>query len=276
MAYLKLIKYLLTLTVAFSGVAGYLLFNKEWDFTLWQFFAGLYLMAGGASALNQWQERHRDIHMTRTRKRPIPSGQISPNRALAIAWGCIAVGGILLAAHQPVTALLGLTNVLVYNYIYTPSKTKSPFSIFPGSLVGALPPLMGWTMAGGSLSDAHIYFLAGFIFLWQIPHFWLLLIKYGEDYEQAGFASLMRTFELKQIKILVVIWAGITSAFLMLFPLFGIVLPASSAYALLAVNLLFIALFTFLLFGKSPRSVRMPFMVINFYMIGALLIICFI
>jgi protoheme IX farnesyltransferase len=118
---------------------------------------------------------------------------------------------------------LGFLNLVWYNGIYTPLKRKNALAIIPGSLVGALPPMVGWVAAGGSLADTQIFILAFFFFIWQIPHFWLLLLVFGKDYEQAGFPTLTQIFSMDQLARITFMWILATFVTSLLIPLFGIV-----------------------------------------------------
>lgn len=255
----------LSMLVAFSALAGYLLtglFSFPGGVALG---AGVFLLSSGSSALNQFQERNLDARMPRTQKRPIPSGKITPRFALTASILLLATGSSVLFLLSPLAMMLGWLNILLYNGIYTPMKTRSAFSIIPGALVGAIPPLMGWSAAGASLTHPHILFVASFMFLWQIPHFWLLLTIYGEEYEKAGYHTLSRYFSRKGIKSIVFLWALLTSLFLFLFPVFQLQLPTFLAGFLIAGNTLFILLFYNFLF-KKPEKLTAAFVTINTFM----------
>ena len=92
-----------------------------------------------------------------------------------------------------------------YNAVYTPLKKVFSLAIIPGSLVGALPPLAGWVAAGGDILDPKIILISSFFFVWQIPHFWILLLIYGKDYDKGGFPTLTNVFSERQLKILLYI-----------------------------------------------------------------------
>jgi protoheme IX farnesyltransferase len=153
----------------------------------------VFLLACGAAALNQVEEAAIDARMSRTRGRPIPSGRISREWALFVVLLLVGAGATLLASVEgrrlEVLALGGLALVW-YNGIYILLKRVTAFAVVPGSLVGAIPPAIGWAAAGGHPLDPRILEVAGFFFLWQIPHFWLLLFLFGRDYEEAGLPTL--------------------------------------------------------------------------------------
>jgi len=103
-------------------------------------------------------------------------------------------------------ALAGLFTILWYNGVYTYSKRLTAFAVVPGALTGALPPLIGWLAAGGGFWDKPIIFLEFLFFTGQIPHFWLLVLKYGEEYSKAGIPALTNVFSLPQINRLTFTW----------------------------------------------------------------------
>ena len=133
---------------------------------------GILLLACGSAAINHYQERATDAMMSRTKNRPIPSGRISPENALAIAVFLLTIGSLILLFSGGMLALaLGLLNLIWYNAIYTPLKKKNALAIIPGSLVGAIPPAVGWVSAGGSIFDPQILIIAFFFFIWPFK-FW--------------------------------------------------------------------------------------------------------
>lgn len=149
--------------------------------------AGVSLLAMGGAALNQVLERDIDALMSRTRMRPLPRGEMKPGAAASI--GCIVIMAgcaILLAAGGPLPVLLGLAALAWYLAVYTPLKRRTPLALPLGALCGALPPLIGWCLAGGALTDYRIVTLAGLLFIWQVPHFWMLQERHADDYRRAG------------------------------------------------------------------------------------------
>ena len=246
---LVLMKHRLSLMVAVSALAGAWLFGSYELDTLLVVGLGVFMLSGGASALNQWQEYKYDALMQRTQNRPIPSGKISVQNALFISLGLIFGGALLLFFNGWIPMFLGLLNVVFYNLLYTRLKRITTLAVFPGGLVGAIPPMIGWTSVGGSLFDLQIVFFASFIFLWQVPHFWLIIVKYGKEYEKAGFYSISSRYNENQIKTLVFIWVLISSTFLMFFPYFGIHMPLLITLLFICLNILFIVTFYRLLFN---------------------------
>jgi len=148
------------------------------------------LLASGAAALNQVLEREFDAKMRRTQDRPLPSGRMTPEAALLIGGTCAAGGLAYLAlAVNLLTALLGAITLCSYVFIYTPLKRVTTLNTVIGAIPGALPPLMGWTAARGSISEAGWGFFA-LLFFWQLPHFLAIAWMYRDEYKKAGFVML--------------------------------------------------------------------------------------
>lgn len=230
--------------IAFSAVAGYVFNSGMFDWPVLAVFTGVLLLACAATVLNQYQERDLDALMDRTKDRPIPSGQISPRTAVFYTLVIGITGTVVLYFFtNPLTALLGIFNIIWYNAVYTPLKTKTPFVVIIGAVTGAIPPVMGWTAAGGSLIDQKIIFIASFLFLWQIPHFLLLLLKYKEDYRKAGFKSATNNLSDEQVKSVVFIWTFGTSLITLFFPLFGIISGNFLTILIIALNILLLVFF---------------------------------
>ncbi|MEQ8785868.1 MAG: heme o synthase [Pirellulaceae bacterium] len=148
---------------------------------------GTLLVAASASTLNQWLERSRDALMPRTADRPLPAGRISQRQAILFAVVTLLTGLAWLAATTTTTTtLLGLCTWVIYVWIYTPMKARTPMNTAVGAVSGALPVLMGWTAAGGSLLDLRAAALFLTVFLWQFPHFMAIAWMYRRQYARGG------------------------------------------------------------------------------------------
>jgi protoheme IX farnesyltransferase len=189
--FLQLGKFRLSLLVLFTTMIGYGLGVKEPSvMSILYLLTGTLLCSMGANGLNQWWERDRDRQMARTKHRPLPAGRMLPNVAL-MATSCWLASGItiLYLGLNPLTALLAIIISLSYLLIYTPLKIYSSIAILAGALPGAIPPVMGWTAATGSIS-AQAWILGCLMYLWQIPHFMSLAAIYRADYERGGYNLL--------------------------------------------------------------------------------------
>lgn len=190
--YAALTKPRLNFLVVLTSAAGYYLGGHTQPH-LWlmaQAVAGTALVAGGAAVLNQVYERDTDGMMRRTMRRPLPDRRVSPGDARTFGLA-LASGGLALLAFtaNAVAALLALATLVVYLVIYTPMKRRSSAATLVGAIPGALPPLIGWAAAHGSIALGG-WTLFAIVFLWQIPHFMAIAWMYRDDYRSAGFPML--------------------------------------------------------------------------------------
>jgi protoheme IX farnesyltransferase len=205
--YLALSKIKIMIPVSLTGFTGYFAYSPHFSLNLFLSSLGILLMSVAASVLNQIQEIPQDSRMTRTSLRPLPAKKIKINQAAIFFIFNLAAGMMLIyVAGNLRAALIGLATIIWYNGVYTYAKRVTAFAVVPGALTGALPPLIGWVAAGGAIFDKPIIFIEFLIFVGQIPHFWLLILKYGDEYKQAGFPSLTDVFTKKQISRMTFSW----------------------------------------------------------------------
>lgn len=222
-AWLELAKIRITVLATVTAAAGYFLATERVTWEILLPVAGIFLLACGSSALNQIQERRFDALMERTKNRPLPSGRISVGGALAFTLVLVAAGSAFLYYKRDLTTLaLGLAALVWYNGVYTPLKRVTAFAVIPGAVIGAIPPVVGWTAAGGSPTDPQILSLAAFFFIWQIPHFWLILLYLGRDYEKAGLPSMHEVFSPRQLMRITFVWILATGLASLSMPVFGL------------------------------------------------------
>ena len=187
---LELTKYRLSLSVIFSSVAGYLIAIDSFSIEtfLLLFFGGFFLV-GASNGFNQIIERERDSIMDRTKNRPIPLGKISPRSAFIICLIMILSGIVLLYLINFRTAFFGLISALIYLFLYTPLKTRTPLCVFFGAISGAIPFMLGWVAATNKFGiEPGVLFMIQFF--WQFPHFWAIGWLSDDDYKKAGFKML--------------------------------------------------------------------------------------
>ncbi|MCB1182558.1 protoheme IX farnesyltransferase [bacterium] len=287
--WLGLLKLRITLASTITTGVGYVMARGQVDLPILPVMAGILLQACGAAALNQVQDAHIDVLMERTARRPIPAGRISRRAATLFALGLLAAGSVVLGFFGLAPMLLGLGAAVVYNLVYTPLKRVTPFAALPGALIGALPPVVGWSAAGGYLSDPSIHLVAFFFFIWQIPHFWLLLLFYHRDYADGGLPSLFDRFDRRQIVKLTFIWIAALAVSALLLPLVHLFDEVSLAYVVAAAGLLVVvrslALLRVDVIGLASqgaaalqpfhRSCRIRFMEINTFalLVSAMLVV---
>jgi protoheme IX farnesyltransferase len=277
---LDLTKVRITVAVTLTTAMGYILFSRYLEIAMAGVVAGMFLLACGSAALNQWQDAAIDARMERTRRRPIPAGFIDPTTALFLSILLMLIGLYILTVtgRQPQT-LLALSGLAVtwYNGVYTYLKRWSAFAAVPGALIGAIPPVVGYVAAGGSPTDDRIILPALLLFIWQVPHFWLLLLLIGGQYAGAGQPTLTQLFSPRQLRRVTFMWvlaaAGAGAVFPAMFPT-AAGLPWSLGM-LLASAWLAVKSITLLYPGQDERvAFRKVFLCINVFALA--MVVCLI
>ena len=204
----ELIKINITILVLVTCYIGYYLGLRSvglmmTDIQSWNTFffliVGTFLSSSGASILNQFIEKDYDLKMKRTKGRPIPAKKISPTSALILGIiFCLLGISILIILVNKLTAIISFVTIIIYLFIYTPSKRYTSLNTLIGSIPGALPPVGGWAAATGEVNLKSIM-LFGVLFCWQIPHFLSLAIIYKDDYKRGGFKMLPSVTDDKNI-----------------------------------------------------------------------------
>jgi len=191
-AYIALTKPDVSFLVLMTTAAGYYMGTRgpvNW-LHMGHVIFGTLLIAGGTAALNHYVERESDRYMRRTASRPLPSGVLQPGSALAFGVALAIAGAVdLYFAAGTLASGLGVLTCLSYLLAYTPLKKRTVWATFVGAFPGAVPPMIGWVAAAGSL-DRGAWILFGILFLWQFPHFYAISWMYREDYARAGILML--------------------------------------------------------------------------------------
>ena len=191
-AYVVLTKPDVTFLVVITTVAGFYLGSvgpMDWARLAHTLF-GTLLVAGGTAALNQYVERDMDALMRRTAARPLPTATLKPLEVLIFGAATILVGTAWIALTVNVlAAVVAFATSVSYLGLYTPLKTRTTLATAVGAIPGALPPLIGWAAARGSLSEGG-WILFAILFVWQFPHFMAIAWMYREDYARAGIKML--------------------------------------------------------------------------------------
>jgi heme o synthase len=219
---LQLGKIKISVAVALTGFLGYYRASGEFSLVLPFTLFGILFMAMGSSTFNQVQERHTDKLMKRTSGRPLPAGKISLTWAIIAGSLLSLTGFVLLLTGSLLPAVIGLFTLLWYNLVYTPLKRITPFAVLPGAIIGALPPLIGWTAAGGAVADKEIILISFFLFIGQMPHYWLLLMKVGSEFREAGLPVITEIFTKNQLRNISFIWILAAALSVTIFPVAGI------------------------------------------------------
>ena len=188
----ELVKARLTLLVLLTTAVGFYLAAEgpiNW-IALLHTVLGTAAAAAGAAALNQWWEYKLDAMMQRTQSRPVPAGRMRPTEAVVIGSALSIFGVTYLAiVCNALSAALAAITIIIYIFGYTPLKLRSTFNTALGAVPGALPPLIGWAAARGTL-NAGAWMLFAILFFWQLPHFFAIAWMYREDYARAGFQMI--------------------------------------------------------------------------------------
>ncbi len=269
----ELSKVRITFAVALTTIAGYLLASGQFDSGMILPTLGIFILACGSSALNHYQDSDRDILMERTKNRPIPAGKISRNNTLLIAILLTAIGSALIYIGSDFVGFqLGLLALIWYNAIYTPMKRKTAFAVIPGSVIGAIPPVVGWVAGGGSITDPHAMILAFFFFIWQVPHFWLLMLRYGKEYEKAGYPAITSLYSDKQVRYITFLWTFATAISALMIPMFGLITSKTITILLMLAVFWLVVVFAGLL--RKQVTTFNPFyyfMRINYFVLAVII-----
>jgi protoheme IX farnesyltransferase len=262
----SLTKFPISALSTLTAATGYICAARTADAGIISTSAGVLLLAFGACALNQFQERRLDALMPRTWNRPIPAGLIAPSFALALAV-LLSVAGFwtLLLYRGILPALLGLSALVWYNGVYTYLKRFTAFAVVPGALVGAIPPFLGWAAGGGEILAPQSLVLAFFFLLWQVPHFWLLVAIHGPEYESVGLPSLTGILPPAALARLTFAWTCAAAFSALLLPVFRATSGRLTMFLLTVAGCALFALSLAVLRPTSANFTRRSFLAINLY-----------
>ncbi|PHQ56467.1 MAG: hypothetical protein COA30_04240 [Sulfurimonas sp.] len=232
--FISLTKFVLSFAISLSALFAYIMAKGEIGGDMFLATLAVLLVAMGVSTLNQVQEYKEDALMERTKNRPIASGKWSPRSGVIIAVILILSS---LALIYSIIGMIGvnlfLFSFIWYNIVYTPLKKKSALAVVPGAVLGVIPPAIGWITAGSSLMEPQFFALGLFYFIWQVPHFWLLVMLFYGDYDNGGYPTAMRLFGRNTLQKLTFVWLIFTiQAGIFMVSIFD---PASSVILILLV-----------------------------------------
>jgi protoheme IX farnesyltransferase len=223
--FLMLTKPIVVLLLLVTTYAGMVIGARTWpslSLTFWTLLGG-FLAAGGSGAINQYIDRADDGKMQRTQKRPIPAGRLTPAEGLAFGVGAALISFYLMVAFVNfLAALLTLAGIIYYVLIYSIYLKKTTVqNIVIGGGAGAIPPLVGWAAATGSLNIPAL-FLFAVVFMWTPPHFWALALVRQKDYARAGVPMLPVVRGEKETRWQIFIYTAALVALTLLLPVFGL------------------------------------------------------
>ena len=257
-ARLSVMKIPLCFQITFTAAVGYILKSQSLDSGTIYLFLGVFLLASGAAALNNFQDRSLDASIGRTQNRPIPSGLIDPNSVLIQGAILVILGTLVLALTSDnfLSPVLGISAVVFYNLLYTPIKRYSIYAIIPGVICGMIPPYLGWIHAGGEPFSYFIILLATIVGIWQIPHYWIILMQYQQDYRKSKvIPTFLRVFDDGQIKRTLFVWIMSFACLTLLPVMVGLVkYPLVSGLLILNALVMVIGPFVVLFREKNNRS----------------------
>ncbi len=226
--YLEMFKLHLCLYISLSSVLGHVAARNEFSVSALVLGGIVLVLALGSAVLNNIQDRYYDLEFPRTVNRSLPQKRVPVLHASVISACMIFTGlaGLYCIAGRP-CVIAGFAAVAAYNGLYTPLKKKTLMAIIPGAVSGMLPVLIGWTAAGGSVFNSEITMIMGVLGLWQIPHFFIILLKTRgcRQIHPAArrFPCFTRYFSLQQIQHQVLIWTSLYSLAIFLLLLNGFI-----------------------------------------------------
>jgi protoheme IX farnesyltransferase len=175
---------------------------------------------------------------------------VDSRAALAQALILILAGtlGLLIVGESMSLPVAGLIGVCLYNMVYTPLKRRTVLAIIPGAVCGILPIVVGWMAAGGGLASPRLWILSAVFGVWQLPHFWLVVLASQEDYRESGIPTMLQAVSVLQLSRLVVVWVVAFAVLTLCLPLYRVVLSETAAWVLFGNALILTSVFVRYLF----------------------------
>lgn len=273
---LALSKPLVTIGVAITSLAGYVLNAIEINATHLIFLLlGVILMSAGAASFNHIIERNIDAQMQRTKDRPVASRRLSVKTSSIVGSLYLILGFIFLYFFtHPICAILGAFNATWYLIVYTPLKKHSVWAVFFGSITGVIPFFMGVYATIPSQIVPINYFVGAFLLMWQIPHFILLAYKFGDEYQKAGMANILRLVPEKVVLRIYYLWMIACVVIILTLPMLGFLEHNISRWILILIASLVMALIIRgLFFLKSHFEYKFSFLVTNLMQLTLMIIL---
>lgn len=255
----------LCLLIGCSTVFGYILADPVLSPRTFFAGCGIFVIAAGAATLNSMQEYRLDGELERTRSRPLPQGLLTPAEAGVQALVLLCIGLLILftAGRTLLPTLVAVCAVFLYNGVYTPLKKRTVLAIIPGAICGALPPYIGWLGGGGKAVGFTAALLIVLFVLWQVPHFWLVLLTFKEDYARSELPNFLKQFREDSMKRFFVTWIGALVTVMLMFLILPFPLGWSFRAIIIANACLLVGAFLYGLVVRKTSNYRLLFIVLN-------------
>ncbi len=261
----QLAKVPLCLLISCSACFGAILAGRTAPFDVLYVSLSVFLLAMGGATINSAQEAVVDGEMKRTAHRPLVRQAVSREFAVCLAIILVGLALIMLSqVYRPVVCVsLGISALILYNAVYTPLKKETIFAIFPGAVCGAIPPLIGYFSAAGAPFSYTSLLLFMLLFLWQVPHFYLVLLRHKDDYLQSNLPSFIKTLSEKGVKQLSYVWICGLALVMMLFSVTGGINQAGLKYLVVFNALLLVVIAGYNLVLRESPAYRSLFVCLN-------------
>ncbi len=267
--HLQAAKVPLCLLVAFSSFFGFALSSHQAGVQAWLVAFSVLLLACGGASLNSYQEHHWDRLMQRTRRRPVALGVLAPEQARRQGQGLVGAGLFLLylVTSDPAPVLAGCLALVLYNFVYTPLKYKTVWAIVPGAVCGAIPPYIGWLAGGGAMFSPLILGGVSLLLVWQVPHFWLVMLSNKADYSRSPLPSLAKLLPESSLRTISIVWVGALITVLHTFLIIFASMPGAIRVMVSVAGLAVLLVFSLQMgLRKKPRY-RLLFIMLNSFML---------
>lgn len=263
--FLILTKFKLSFTVSLSLVFAFVLAKSTIDLQIIFPFLAVLLLALGVSSLNQVQEYKEDALMNRTKNRPIAANRLSVKNGFIISFLLILFAYIFIYLSMQMLGVLIFSSVIIlYNLFYTKAKKTTIYAAVYGAVLGIIPPMIGWLSANREITDIEFIALGLFYFIWQIPHFWLLTLKYNRDYKKAKFPTVVDRFGIEGLERVTFIWLLLT----VIAGLFLVLVFSSISTPIIFLLIILNIYTTYSIFKlRVEHKYIKNFIIINFYML---------
>jgi protoheme IX farnesyltransferase len=266
----RLARIRLSIAAAFPSLAGYFCANGSLNLKGVFVFLGVVFVAVASSVFNQLMEKRADGLMPRTRSRPLPRRIVSHRQAVFLGSASVVVGFFLLLLSRSAFALLlSAGTAVLYGVAYTPLKRHNRYALFIGAIVGAMPFSIGYTAANGGAVDRFLL-VTLFMFVWQIAHFFLLLTRYGKEYEAAGVPTFASSMSDRFLGRSLVAWIFACALSAALFPLVGIIQKEWASVVLYGASG---CMALFFLFAGWRSNYALSFSLVYSYQVAVLLLL---